>query len=231
MHPEVCRNSDGSITLSLTLPPATASQSLLRAEEAIMDAHKALGCEAVRHTLGGFDSDGTPFVREGRNWTSKGRFLKIYETPWGEVPLERHLYQSSAGGCTWCPLEEQARIVGGTATPHLARSLSHRYVNKNARAVARDLRENHGRTLYASQRLTPNRAGTIFSFRNAPFKIGVIEGMILDLDCKLLFARGPSRAPCHCPRLQHTARLKTGITVSTACNRRSQIPSIRESLR
>jgi hypothetical protein len=64
MHPEVSRNSDGSITLSLTLPAASGSKSLLRAEEAIMDALNALEREAERHTLGGFDSDGSAFVRE-----------------------------------------------------------------------------------------------------------------------------------------------------------------------
>ncbi len=59
----------------------------------------------------------------GTKWTSKGRVAKIYETPLGEVLLERHLYQSSAGGKTICPLEEKARITGGSATPQLLGSL------------------------------------------------------------------------------------------------------------
>jgi hypothetical protein len=150
MHPEVSRNSDGSITLSVTLPAADGSASLLKIEEQIMDALNVLGREAVRHSLGGFDTDGTPVIREQGKWTSKGKVLKIYETSWGEVSFERHLYQTSAGGATWCPFEERARIVGGTATPHLARSLSHKYANANARAVARDLLENHGRKLAPS---------------------------------------------------------------------------------
>ena len=58
--------------------------------------------------------------------------------------------QHSGGGTTLCPLEARARIVGGSATPHLARSLGHKYANANARAVVRDLEENHGRKLAPS---------------------------------------------------------------------------------
>jgi hypothetical protein len=50
--------------------------------------------------------------------------------------VERHVYQTSAGGATLCPFETKARILGGTATPLLARSLAHKYGNHNARAVA-----------------------------------------------------------------------------------------------
>ena len=110
-----------------------------------MAAVNAVERAGARHLLGGFDAGGAPFLAAGRKWTSKGRIAKFYETPWGEVLLERHLYQHSGGGATFCPLETRARIVGGTATPHLARSLAHKYANSNARAVVRDLEENHAR--------------------------------------------------------------------------------------
>lgn len=115
-----------------------------------MRAVNAVGREGAAHLLSGFDSNGAPIVHEQRKWTSKGRVAKIYESPWGEVLLERHLYQSSTGGVTFCPLEKAARIVAGSATPHLARSLAHKYANSNARAVIRDLEENHGRSLAPS---------------------------------------------------------------------------------
>jgi hypothetical protein len=150
MQPKIERHADGSITISLTLPAGSAKQSLLSAEEQLMDALNAVGCKSMEHILSGYDSDGTPMVVEGRKWTSKGQVSKIYETPWGEVILARHLYQSSDGGRTFCPLEEAALITAGTATPHFARSLSHKYANANARAVVRDLLENHGRKLAPS---------------------------------------------------------------------------------
>jgi hypothetical protein len=100
--------------------------------------------------LSRYDLDGGPLVIGDEKWTSKGLVSKIYETPWGEVILARHLYQSSAGGATLCPLEETARITAGSATPHLARSLAHKYAHADARAVVRDLLENHGRKLAPS---------------------------------------------------------------------------------
>jgi hypothetical protein len=150
MQPKIERHPDGSMTISVTVPAGNAKQSLLSAEEQLMNALNAVGCKSMEHILSGYDSDGAPLVMEGRKWTSKGRVSKVYETPWGEVILERHLYQSSDGGRTFCPLEQAARITAGTATPHLARSLSHKYANANARAVIRDLLENHGRKLAPS---------------------------------------------------------------------------------
>lgn len=150
MQPETRLNADGTVTFSITIPQATAEMSLLAQEELLMEAFNAVGRAGAKHLLSAFDADGQPLVHEKRKWTSKGKVAKIYETPWGEVMLERHLYQSSSGGVTLCPLEAAARIVGGTATPHLARSLGHKYANNNARAVVRDLLENHGRKLAPS---------------------------------------------------------------------------------
>lgn len=150
MQPETRLNPDGTVTFSITLPQASADLSMLEQEERLMEALNAVGRAGARHLLGAFDAHGQPLVHEQRNWTSKGKVAKIYETPWGEVLLERHLYQTSSGGATFCPLEGRARILGGTATPHLARSLGHKYANSNARAVVRDLQENHGRKLAPS---------------------------------------------------------------------------------
>lgn len=150
MEPEVRTNADGTVTYSITLPPASNEMSMLAQEERLMAALNAVGRAGAKHLLGGFDADGQSMAHAGRTWTSKGKVAKFYETPWGEVLLERHLYQHSGGGATFCPLEGAARIVGGTATPHLARSLGHKYANSNARAVVRDLEENHGRKLAPS---------------------------------------------------------------------------------
>jgi hypothetical protein len=150
MEPEVRTNSDGTVTFSITLPQASPHQSMLAQEERLMEALNAVGRAGAKHLLSTFDADAQALVQDGCHWTSKGKVAKIYETPWGEVMLKRHLYQSSAGGVTFCPLEGRARIVGGTATPHLARSLGHKYANSNARAVVRDLQENHGRRLAPS---------------------------------------------------------------------------------
>jgi hypothetical protein len=73
-----------------------------------------------------------------------GLFNKIYHTPFGEVKIQRHLYQSSEGGKTFCPLEKAARMVH-TATPKFAKMISSKYSQMDARSAIRDLTENHGR--------------------------------------------------------------------------------------
>ena len=150
MEPKVQHHEDGTLTITITLPPASDRLSMLAQEERLMEAVNAVGRAGARHLLSGFDAQGAPLHHSGRKWTSKGRIAKYYETPWGEVLIERHLYQHSGGGVTLCPLEGRARIFGGTATPHLARSLAHKYANSNARAVVRDLEENHARHLAPS---------------------------------------------------------------------------------
>ena len=134
MEPTVQANDDGTLTISITLPAASDQGSMLTQEERLMEAVNAVGRAGAAHLLAGFDAQGGPLLHAGRKWTSKGRIAKCYETPWGEVVLDRHLYQHSGGGATLCPLEARARIVGGSATPHLARSLGHKYANANARA-------------------------------------------------------------------------------------------------
>lgn len=200
MEPTCQINADGTVTYSITLPPAGAGMSMLEQEQRLMAALNAVGRAGARHLLGGFDSGGEPMMHAGRAWTSKGRVAKIYETPWGEVMLERHLYQHSGGGATFCPLEGAARIVGGTATPHLARTLGHKYANDNARAVVLDLEENHGRKLAPSYvadiaRAVAEAAGQPVVERNAhatqspPGEVGS-AALSLDGTCALFCEEG-----------------------------------------
>lgn len=85
----------------------------------------------------------------GINFTSKGQVSQTYQTPYGEVGVERHLYQSSRGGKTYCPLEREARIIL-TSTPKFGKIVSSKYVEEGSTKVERDLRENHGRIISRS---------------------------------------------------------------------------------
>ncbi len=78
-----------------------------------------------------------------------------YQTPYGEVEVERHVYQRSGGGATYRPLERDARIVI-TATPRFARQVSGKFAYGAARDVQRDLTEHHARPVAKSylQRLS-----------------------------------------------------------------------------
>jgi len=81
--------------------------------------------------------------------TSKGQEIKAYQTPYGEISIPRHVYQSSKGGKTYCPLEPNARIVV-TSTPRFAKIVSNKYANLASTKVHADLSENHGRKVARS---------------------------------------------------------------------------------
>jgi len=94
-------------------------------------------------------ADGSPIMIGPDKWTSKGEETKAYQTPYGEVAIARHVYQSSKGGKTYCPLEQNARIVV-TSTPRFAKIVSDKYANLASTQVQRDLAENHSRKVARS---------------------------------------------------------------------------------
>ena len=69
---------------------------------------------------------------------------KVYETSWGAINVSRHIYQSSHGGETFCPLDQSARIIVNS-TPAFARMVSWKYAQMAAPQVEEDLRQHHGR--------------------------------------------------------------------------------------
>ena len=106
--------ADG-LTIQIVIP---FERSMLEAESAICDALNEAGTLASANFLKRFDSDGTPIVIGQTTLTSKGTVAKEYQTPYGATTVERHVYQTSKGGKTFCPLEREARIVT-SATPIL----------------------------------------------------------------------------------------------------------------
>jgi hypothetical protein len=129
------------ITLELTLQTGT---SMLNYEHQILDALNETGRLATRECLGEFDTDGSPIILGGIKLTSKGSVLKNYQSPYGEMGVERHVYQSGEGGQTYCPLDQQARIVNST-TPRFAKMCSSKYALLNSVSAQKDLSQNHGR--------------------------------------------------------------------------------------
>jgi hypothetical protein len=120
------------------------SRSMLESEETILNALNEAGCIATGEALKRFDTDGSAILIGGMKWTSKGEEPKYYQTPYGEVEVLRHVYQTSAGGKTFCPLERDARIVV-TSTPRFAKVVAHKFACGGSTQVESDLAENHGR--------------------------------------------------------------------------------------
>ncbi len=142
----VVKRSGEEVTVEVTV---RLSGSLLEMEGAIQEATNAVGRCVTEEALKRFDTDGSA-IRIGEiKLTARGRDPKVYQSPYGEVQVERYVYQSSRGGRIFCPLEHQGRIVRG-ATPRFASQISHKYAHLNVRAVQADLEQNHGRKVAAS---------------------------------------------------------------------------------
>lgn len=127
----------------------TLRGSLLEMEETIQAGLNEAGMLATEQALKRFDTDGSPIRLGDVKWTTKGQEPKAYQTPYGEVSIERHVYQRAGGGKTYCPLEPAARIVV-TSTPKFAKQVSSKYTQGSSGAVKRDLEENHGRVVARS---------------------------------------------------------------------------------
>jgi hypothetical protein len=95
-----------------------------------------------------FDNDGSHLSLGGVKWTSKGQLPKTYQTPYGEVELRRHVYQTARGGETFCPLEVAGRVVR-TATPLFAQQTAFKMGVMNSTLAAQDLAQ-HGRVIARS---------------------------------------------------------------------------------
>ncbi len=131
------------------------SRSMLTSEENIQHGLNEVGCMATEAALKYLDTDGSAIEIAGEVMRTKGEQPKAYQTPYGEVVVNRHVYQRSGGGKTYCPLEREARIII-TSTPLFAKQVSSKLAYGSARDVQRDLAENHCRPVAVSyiQRLS-----------------------------------------------------------------------------
>jgi hypothetical protein len=132
-----------TLTLQITV---TFDRSMLAFEEHLQEQLHAAGLLATGAALQRFDTDGSPLQIGDSKLTSKGRLLKEYQTPYGVAPVERHVYQSSRGGPTFCPLDRDARIIV-SSTPKFAQMLSSKYAEFGSARVRHDLEANHGRSV------------------------------------------------------------------------------------
>jgi Zn-finger protein len=146
MEAKITRKSSKSITIEIEIP---ITKSMLNTEENIQKAINLAGLEATSYATSQFDSDGSPISVKGLKYTSKGKIAKAYQSPYGEFVIERHVYQSSQGGPTFCPLEKEARIIVGS-TPKFAKIVSSKYSDLGSARVQVDLHENHGRYISRS---------------------------------------------------------------------------------
>ena len=143
MVAQITGRDGDSVTVSVTIP---LSGPMLESEEAIQSALNEAGMLLEQENLQRFDTDGSPIQVGPVRLTSKGQFPQVYETPYGPVSVERHVYQTAKGGKTYCPLEHDARLILNS-TPRWAKVVSYKYACAGADAVVDDLLQCNGRTL------------------------------------------------------------------------------------
>lgn len=70
-------------------------------------------------------------------------------TPYGQVNIHRHVYQSSNGGKTYCPLDRKAGLVG-KCSPRMAKLLTSDYCEGSATSAVSSFAEHHHVTVSRS---------------------------------------------------------------------------------
>ena len=195
MGAQLLRMEGSQVKLEVTID---LSRSMLASEENIQQSLNDAGRMATEAALKYLDTDGSPLEIAGEVMRTKGSQPKAYQTPYGEVVVERHVYQRSGGGKTYCPLEREARIII-TSTPLFAKQVSGKLAYGAARDVQRDLGENHSRPVAVSyiQRLSEAVASIIEvkeeSWNYVPPKLDAeIHSIAIGLDgtCMLLCDTG-----------------------------------------
>jgi hypothetical protein len=146
MPAAIVRRTDTGFTVQFDVP---YKDSILDTEEAIQQALNQAGVVATEEALTRFDTDGAPIRIGPIKMTSMGKVPKQYQTPYGVATVARHVYQGPKGGKTFCPLDQNARIVV-SSTPRFAKMVTFKYAEFGAGRVIEDLGENHGRTVARS---------------------------------------------------------------------------------
>jgi hypothetical protein len=143
MSAQIIDRTETGFTVQITVP---YNRSMLDFEESLQQQLNAAGVLATQEGLQQFDTDGSPITVGSIKLTSKGRLPKDYQTPYGMARVDRHVYQSSQGGPTYCPLDRDARIIV-SSTPKFAKMVSNKYAEFGSARVQHDLRDNHGRAV------------------------------------------------------------------------------------
>ena len=143
MEPKIISRSGSMVKIEFAV---NFTDSMLESEDIIQNALNKVGNLATAELLKQFDTDGSDIIMGNLKLTSKGLSSQTYQTPYGESLVERHVYQSSKGGKTFCPLEQWARILL-KATPRYAQQISHKAAEMASTQVAKDLAINHNRNI------------------------------------------------------------------------------------
>jgi hypothetical protein len=102
MAARVIERDGDAITIAVMVK---VSGPMLSTEEAILTATNEVEAVATAEVLQQFDADGDTIILGGVKWYARETHPKYYQCPYGEVIVNRWVYQKAEGGKTFCPLE------------------------------------------------------------------------------------------------------------------------------
>jgi hypothetical protein len=86
---EIIARNGNDLTLQVTIK---LTGSLM--ENTLLDSGNEIGCLATTEVLKKFDTDGNPIKWGDTKMTARDKDNKPYQTPYGNVPLERYVYHT-----------------------------------------------------------------------------------------------------------------------------------------
>jgi hypothetical protein len=162
-------------TLTITVTDAEWEQvqqrSFYQGEQAVQRIVTAVGRELVQELLQSKSKAEPTLEDEGQRWYRKAASAGHYHTLYGEVTVERHLYQTSTGGETRCPLEEECQLRFASATPLLAEVLSFKVSALTPHEVAQDLAKQGLRLSPSFIQQTAQRVGQLAVHKRAGWAV------------------------------------------------------------
>ena len=112
MTVQLVSKTDEEFTIEVKIP---VKRSMLESEGEILKCVNQVGALATEAALKQCDADGTPIKLGNVKYTSRCINGKTYQTPFGAVHIERHVYQTSKGGKVYVPLDSGGRIIQGAS--------------------------------------------------------------------------------------------------------------------
>jgi len=143
MPAKLIEQQNNKITVQFTVE---LTGQMLRDEQALQQSLNKAGQVAMQPMLKQFDTKGEPIRVAGVKHTVKDYALQTYETPYGQVKVQRHTYQTCKGGRAYVPLENDARMILNS-TPRYSQIVAGKYARLGADALCEDLLECNGREI------------------------------------------------------------------------------------
>lgn len=123
---------------------AVEAGNFYKSEMVVRDLVNLVGGELTADLMRSQEVDVERLELDGKTYYRKEATVGHYQTLYGEQVVERHLYQTSAGGETICPMEMNCQMIFGSATPLLAEVASFKLASMTAGEAERDLAKSHG---------------------------------------------------------------------------------------